>query len=97
MDNYLCEGVPYKDRTVYNCIINPDPVENKQRYQERDFTAMDMFPTVLSAMGYAIEGDRLGIGTDLFSSTPTLIEDMGYDEFEYEIDSFSQYYVDTFR
>ncbi len=34
--------------------------------RNRVFTTMDLFPTVLSALGFEIEGDRLGLGTDLF-------------------------------
>ena len=28
---------------------------------------MDLFPSILAAMGYEIEGNRLGLGTNLFS------------------------------
>lgn len=97
MDNYLCEGVPYPERTVYNCIINAHPKDDKDEHEYRDFTAMDMFPTMLSAMGYSIEGNQLGLGVDLFSGQDTLIEEMGYDDFTGEISSYSQYYVDKFR
>ena len=36
-----------------------------------------MYPTTLAAMGVGIEGDRLGLGTNLFSDQPTLIEHLG--------------------
>ncbi len=54
------------DRVVYNAFINSRvlPVNNKNRV----FTTMDMFPTTLAALGVSIEGDRLGLGTNLFSS-----------------------------
>jgi hypothetical protein len=35
---------------------------------------MDMFPTILEAIGFDVEGDRLGLGTSMFSSLPTLAE-----------------------
>ena len=38
---------------------------------------MDNFPTTLAAMGVKIEGDRLGLGTNLFSSQDTLYETYG--------------------
>ena len=60
------------ERHVYNCFINSaaTPVTTKNR----QFCAYDMLPTTLSAMGCVIEGDRLGLGTDLFSATATLLE-----------------------
>ena len=36
-----------------------------------------MFPTILASMGVIIEGDRLGLGTNLFSGTPTIMEENG--------------------
>ena len=39
-----------------------------------------MYPTILASMGATIEGDRLGLGTNLFSSQETLIEQLGYSE-----------------
>ena len=81
-------------RTTYNCIINSaaTPVNEKNR----TFCAMDMFPTTLSAIGAEIKGDRLGLGTDLFSSTPTLCEELGADEFVLEIQKRSDYYNENF-
>lgn len=35
---------------------------------------MDLFPTTLVAMGAKFKGDRLGIGTNLFSDKKTLTE-----------------------
>jgi len=66
-------------RTTYNCFINTPktPVSTKNRI----FSSLDMFPTTLSAMGVTIKGDRLGLGTDLFSSTPTLSEQLGPTEY----------------
>lgn len=81
-------------RTTYNCIINPaiEPV----REIGRDFATFDLFPTTLAALGAEIEGNRLGIGTNLFSDTETLTEQHGYDKIEDELKKHSDYYVDTF-
>lgn len=38
----------------------------KSRQKKRKYTIFDDFPTTLSAMGAQIEGDRLGLGTNLF-------------------------------
>ena len=37
---------------------------------------MDMFPTTLASLGAVIDGDRLGLGTNLFSDKPTLAENL---------------------
>ena len=61
------------ERTIYNTIINP-AIEAKNN-KNRIFTTMDWYPTILASMGVEIEGDRLGLGTNLYSTTPTLAED----------------------
>lgn len=94
MDKDLVEGIEYRNRTVYNCIINCE--RDAVSFQNRDFTEMDMFPTTLFAMGYDIEGNRLGLGTNLFSGQKTLAEEMGCQAFEEEISKYSEFYVKNF-
>lgn len=81
-------------RHIYNCFINAaaEPVNTKNR----QFCAMDMFPTTLAAMGCRIEGDRLGLGTNLFSSEQTLMEQMGYNELCVALSMQSDYYAKNF-
>ncbi|MGN0166244.1 MAG: TIGR03111 family XrtG-associated glycosyltransferase [Lachnospiraceae bacterium] len=95
MDTCLVEGVNYYDRTVYNCFIN-SVVEPAGNINDREFTTLDIFPTVLAAMGYKIEGDRLGLGTNLFSTEQTLAEQKGYDWLNRELTKDSDYYVSVF-
>lgn len=80
-------------RHVYNCFINA-PVKTANT-QNRSFCAFDMLPTTLAAMGCTIEGDRLGLGTNLFSQTPTLIEETD-GEIIGQIAKNSQYYTSQF-
>lgn len=94
MDTYLVDGVSYYDRTVYNCFINS--AVSTDNLQNREFTHMDIFPTTLAAMGYSIEGDRLALGTNLFSSQPTLAEQKSFDWVETEVSKSSEYYIKTF-
>ena len=67
-------------RTTFNLILNP---ANNLQYipEERRFNRWwyngDMFPTILASMGVLIVGDRLGLGTNLFSVTPTIMEENG--------------------
>ena len=81
------------NRRVYNCFINA-PV-NTENTQNRSFSAYDMLPTTLAAMGCTIDGDRLGLGTNLFSQTPTLLEETNW-EIVAEIAKNSQYYTSKF-
>ena len=82
------------DRKVYNCILNSAVQTNNTK--NRGFSTFDMFPTTLAAMGCIIEGDRLGLGTNLFSDRLTLMEEMGQDVFKEEVSRFSEYYEKTF-
>ena len=82
-------------RTVYNCFINtacPEPA----RTTNRTFTSVDLFPTILSSMGFSIEGNRLGLGTNMFSCLDTLPEQMGLDKFNDELGRYSIYYIENF-
>ena len=63
-------------RTTYNVFINVP--KNNINTKNRKFTQMDMFPTTISAIGGKIEGERLSLGTNLFSNKKTLVERDGY-------------------
>ena len=95
MDTILVGDLEYYERTMYNCIINA-ACEVKGNTQNRVFTTFDLFPTTLAAMGFSIEGNRLGLGTNLFSELPTLAEEKGYDWFNKELDKYSAYYAKEF-
>ena len=72
-------------RTVYNTIINADCTYKENVTQNRDFSTMDMFPTTLAAMGVQIDGNRLGLGTNLFSGQKTLPEQLGTEYINQEL------------
>lgn len=95
MDTTLVEGTEYDDRTIYNCFINAVPTPAGDT-TERVMTSFDLFPTTLAAIGFTVEGDRLGLGVDLFSTTPTLAEQLGYHTLETEVNKFSDYYIREF-
>ena len=82
------------ERHVYNCFINA--AATPYRTYERQFCAMDMFPTTLAAMGCTIQGERLGLGTNLFSNVPTLMEKLGYQELCNQLAQQSEYYSSHF-
>lgn len=95
MDTALVDGVAWGDRTVYDCFINPavnGPIAETGRFS----TTLDVFPTTLSAMGFEIEGNRLGLGTNLFSNQRTLAEELGIDRLQQELQQNSDFYIATF-
>ena len=60
------------ERTIFNLFIN-SAVEEKNN-KNRIFCTMDIFPTTLASLGYTIEGDRLALGTNLYSGKKTIME-----------------------
>ena len=89
---HLPEGGGFK-RHVYNCILNAVPLAPPDRTRNRAFSPMDMFPTILAAMGCTIEGDRLGLGVNLFSDTPTLAEELGVATYHEKLRERSDFYL----
>lgn len=81
------------ERTVYNCFIND---RGNWTGEKRGFSTMDMFPTTLAAMGVQIEGDRLGLGVNLYSNKKTLIEKYGHTGLEERLMKRSKYYDSKF-
>lgn len=76
-------------RRVYTCYINS--VVSVENNVERTYTTFDNFPTTLAAMGVQIEGNRLGLGTNLFSSEQTLTEKYGLDKEKGELNKKSTF------
>ena len=85
MANKYFASVPMdkESRRVYNCIINAAVEAGNTK--NRTFSPMDMYPTTLAAMGCSIEGDRLGLGVNLYSDLPTLAETMGVKQLNRQI------------
>ncbi len=77
-------------RYVYNAILNSSvqPINSKNRKA----TSFDMFPTTLASMGVEIEGDKLGLGVNLFSSKKTLSEEIGLSKINEELEKKSSFY-----
>ena len=79
MDVVYCDNVPQDyQRRVFTTVINPAPgLSDSDRF--REYSAFDIFPTTLAAMGVDIPGDRLGLGVNLFSGKATLLERDGFE------------------
>ncbi len=88
MDSDFCEDVDESyTRKVYTAYINGGKAELSNT---RSYTTMDAFPTTLAAMGVQIEGNRLGLGTNLFSSEQTLTERFEMEKEEKELNKQSE-------
>ena len=83
-------GTNYQ-RTIYNAFINP--AITTDRTKNRRFTTFDMYPSTLAALGVKVDGERLGLGTNLFSSKETLAEQYGgIENLNAELAKRSDYY-----
>ncbi len=84
MDSDFCENVDSEyERRVYTTYINAEA--SLETPEKRNYTTFDNFPTTLAALGVKIDGNRLGLGTNLYSSTPTLTERFGIEKEEQEL------------
>lgn len=80
------------DRKAFAAVINGPEYQLKKT---RQFTTLDMFPTILEALGAKIEGNRLGLGTSLYSEALTLLESMGEKTLNAELSADSKYYAEV--
>lgn len=83
-------------RKTYNCFLNLPEGLNISHLKNRKFDTLDYFPTILASLNVAIEGERLGLGTNLFSEKQTLLEEFG-EEYSRELAKYSEYYVENFE
>lgn len=77
-------------RKCYYAIVNPAIQLETQK--SRKITTYDLFPTTLASLGVTFNNDRLGLGTNLYTQTPTLIEKLGYKKLDKELTRHSNYY-----
>lgn len=86
MDSNFCDDVPSSyERKVYTTYINSAVQPETEDY--REYSTMDNFPTTLASLGVEISGNRLGLGTNLFSSEETLIETYGKEQVNNRIEN----------
>ena len=82
LDNY--------NRTIYNTFIN-SKVKTKNN-KNRLFSSFDLYPTTLASLGVKIDGDKLGLGVNLFSDQKTILEEYGITYVNNEIKKKSFFY-----
>lgn len=78
------------NRRVYNAIINSKLEATNTK--NREFSTMDIYPTILASMGVEIPGDRIGLGTNLYSDKPTIYEELGVERVQKELGQNSSFY-----
>lgn len=89
MDSDFCDDVADDyQRKTYTCIINSAVSPENDEF--REYATMDLFPTTLAALGVEMSSNRLGCGTNLYSSDKTLIEEYGKDKCEEEFNKPSK-------
>ena len=89
MGTRLVKG--FNNRKWINIFINASktPISEENRL----FSDIDMFPTILSSISFEIEGDQLGFGTNLFSNKKTLVETIGLDSLNKEIKTMPSHLI----
>ncbi|MDP9800733.1 phosphoglycerol transferase [Arcanobacterium wilhelmae] len=92
--NFFRDWDPDYNRTVVNMILNPvqgtdlpTSITNNRQYGSFDF-----YPTILASIGAKIDGERLGLGTNLFSGKKTLVERDGATHMNEEFAKTSKFY-----
>lgn len=86
MDKDFCKDVsPDYQRKTYVCYINSS-ADPEKGSRSREYATFDLFPTTMAALGIKFEGDKLGLGTNLFSGKKTLLEKYGVKKCSHELE-----------
>ncbi len=84
------------DRRIYNCFYNLPENRKAGQAKNREFNTTDLFPTILASIGASIPGEKLGLGTNLFSGELTMQEKIGAGKLNEELCMYSDFYFDSF-
>ena len=69
-------NVPLTDSLYWtNFILNSSKTAPPKK--THNYSSFDIFPTLLEAMGYQLEGRSIGLGKSLYSNEPTVLEQYG--------------------
>lgn len=81
MSTDLSEDIdPEYLRKTYTAFVNT-AVQAENKEERRVYSTIDLFPTTLAALGVRIDGNRMGLGTNLFSTDRTLLEEYGEQQY----------------
>ena len=91
MDTDFCADVESAyQRKVFTAFVNAEAA-CADPGKERTYSTMDLFPTTVAALGAKIPGERLGLGTNLFSARATLAEEYGVSGLKKELNRRSDF------
>lgn len=95
MEKEFFKDINKDDRYVFVCYINA--LNKSINKENRVYTALDTYPTILGAMGVDIKGNQLGLGVNMFSDKKTLVEEYGYSYVDKELQKKSKFYFETIK
>lgn len=72
-------------REIFNVVINPAISPEWDVTETRQIASFDFAPTMLESIGVILPQRRFGIGTSLLSAEPTLLERVGMDDYQNEM------------
>ncbi|MBQ6217564.1 MAG: LTA synthase family protein [Erysipelotrichaceae bacterium] len=78
------------ERKGYYTLIHP--VDGLSYSENRILSTFDFYPTTVSSLGIGFEGNKLGLGVNLFSDEETLCEKYGVSNFFSMVSDRSAYY-----
>lgn len=80
MDKDFCKEVSkdYPRRTFTTILNSTVSCEDPTAY--RTYSTLDLFPTTLASLGAKIDGNRLGLGVNLYAEEPTILEEFGVED-----------------
>ena len=90
MDSTFFNNIGDYERTNYNVFINTG--KKNVNTNNRLISSLDIYPTTVASIGGKIKGDKLGLGTNLFSGEKTLYEEYGKEFVESELYKNSSYF-----
>ena len=91
MISNLAFKVQRRKRHTYNLFINSAKKPSKST-KNRKYQTLDIAPTILSAIGANISGNRFALGTDLFSMNKTIGESYGIENVNSILKLHSNFY-----
>lgn len=72
-----------RDRRWVNAFINSSV---KPKNVSREFSSVDIAPSILESLGFSIENHKMGFGVSLFSDEETLVEKYGHGKLDSEFE-----------
>lgn len=77
MKTAVWDEINRHDRMNYVAILGLD----EKKEIKKSGTMLDIYPTILEALGFHLPGNQAGVGVSLLSATPTLAEKLGLENF----------------